>query len=987
MEVPDDILTEDYNEFLDPDTNYFNHFYDNMLSANQSEYISIDDYNKLCDENVNSFKILSYNIRSFSANSDTFLSSLTSENSFPEALVLTETWFYDNTCQEIDGYSSYHITRSGRSGGVSVYIKSRFDSEIIHNLSRCDETIEICAVKIKISGTILYLLAVYRPQQESVDNFVTSLNSILDDNQVRNKFSVVTGDLNINLLRDDEDTNNFFHNMYTYHYIPLVTKPTRFPYVSSHNPSLIDHFWINKLDLNYSCKIVLNDFTDHCPIFLSLKFENFVSNEKVKIRFRNVNPENKAKFENALRNFDWSQTQSQNVNLYFSKFMEVVNSIYNESFPIKTKMVSPKLLVKPWLTRNLKKLLSAKSKYFKLLQLSLISREENNSFKNKVKSIVSRCKRNFYHSYFQRNRNDMRKMWSMVRMLANLQSSGCTIKSLILNNVEMNCSLDIANAFNEYFTSIPSTLEAALPSSNTDPLFYTNCNQVSSLYLNPVSESECVAIVRSLKNTKGDLEVISVPLFKQYIHLLVPSLCKLINLSFKTGIFPDALKVAKIIPIYKKGDKSNPNNYRPIALLPFISKLFEKCLHSRLVIFFDNFNILSESQYGFRSGTSTADALQALVQRQYDSLNMRMYSLNVFVDFSKASDTVDRAILLRKLEKCGIRGTPLRLMSSYLSDRRQCVLIDGVTSSVRSIDRGVPQGSVLGPLLFLIYINDLPNCSQNFHSIMFADDTTLCFQNVNLSMLEAQCNAELSKFYEWSCANRLTVNADKTYLNIISNFIIDPQFQPNIFLNHTQIRREKVITFLGVKLDEKLKFNSHISYICNKVSKSIGILNRLKPFVSHCTLKNLYYSFVYSYISYCNLIWGSTFSCHLKPLIVIQKRVIRIMNNLGYRDHTNEFFYNDSILKVLDVYKFLAGNYMYENCRMPRFSTNHDYDTRFSSSATPIFQRLTLTQHSIDFMGPRIWNAIPDYIKDSPSLQVFKKKFKMYLIETYTSSD
>ena len=946
----------------------------------------MNDYNILCVEIRNSFKILSHNIRSFSANSDTFLSSLTNENSFPEVMVLTETWFYENNCQEIDGYSSFHVTRPTRSGGVSVYVKSSFNSEILNTLSRCDETIEICTVKIRISGTILYLLAVYRPQQDSVDNFISSLNSILDHDQVRNKFCIITGDLNINLLREDIDTNNFLYNMYTYHFIPLVTKPTRIPYVNSHSPSLIDHFWINKLDINYSCKIIMDDLTDHYPIFLSLKFENYFSNDKIRIEFRNVSPENKVKFENALKNFDWSQIQNPDANLYFSKFMEVLNSIYDSSFPKKSKLVSSKLLVKPWLTTNLKKLIRAKSSYFKLLQLNLITIEENNRFKNKVKAIVFRCKLNFFRSYFERNRNHIRNVWSMIRKLANLQSSSSNIKTLIFNNIELTNNSDIANAFNEYFTSIPNILESALPSSNIDPLFYTSYNQVSSFYLGPVSESECIKIVSNLKNSKNDLDTISVIIFKEYVHLLVPSLCKIVNLSFRTGIFPDDLKIAKVIPIFKSGAKDNPNNYRPIALLPFISKLFEKCLHCRLVKYFNRYNILSESQFGFRSGYSTADALQALVRMQYDSLNDKLYSINVFVDFRKAFDTVDRSVLLRKLDRCGIRGQPLHLISSYLSNRRQYVYIDGVSSSVKTIDRGVPQGSVLGPLLFLIYINDLPNCSKIFKTILFADDTTFSLQNKSLSIIEIQCNRELDKFYEWSCANRLTVNTDKTHYNIISNLDIDPESQPNILLNHNQINRKHLVTFLGVQLDDKLKFNFHISYICNKVSKSIGILSKLKFCVPHSTVKSLYYSFVYSYLTYCNLIWGSTYACHLRPLVVIQKRIIRIMNNLGYRDHTNDFFYNDSILKVLDVYRFLAGIYMFKNYTAPQFYLNHAHDTRFSNRPRSTSERLTLTQHSIEFQGPSVWTNIPDSIRNSSSLAVFKYRFKLYLVELYASS-
>ena len=220
----------------------------------------------------------------------------------------------------------------------------------------------------------------------------------------------------------------------------------------------------------------------------------------------------------------------------------------------------------------------------------------------------------------------------------------------------------------------------------------------------------------------------------------------MINNSFISGIFPTPLKIARVVPIFKSGDRTNVTNYRPISMLSILSKIFENCIYSRLVTFFETNAILSDRQFGFRHGRSTADAILKVTEFINDSMDDQEISMCVFVDFRKAFDCINHAILLRKLECYGVRGVPLDLLSTYLSNRAQHVNINGSSSSVRYARLGVPQGSVLGPLLFLVYINDLCNISSNYMPVLFADDTTLCFRNSNLSNLTSLCNSELQNF-------------------------------------------------------------------------------------------------------------------------------------------------------------------------------------------------------------------------------------------------
>ena len=579
----------------------------------------------------------------------------------------------------------------------------------------------------------------------------------------------------------------------------------------------------------------------------------------------------------------------------------------------------------------------------------------------------------------------LKKTWGMIKLLISQNLCTTSIKRIIWNNTEFSNDLDIANAFNQFFCNIASDLDSLLPVSNFDPLSYVIHNSTTSFYLTPVRSSECLSIVKSLKDSKQPINNIPLKMFKLYSEHYIYILCDIINLSFSSGIFPDYLKIAHTVPIFKKGDPTCINNYRPITILHFISKVFEKCLHSRLMNFLASNNILSTNQFGFLKQTSTEDAILKLVEYLYDSLNSKFNSINIFIDFKKAFDTINHPILIKKLEAYGIRGLPLELMTNYLQNRKQFVKIGKTFSNEGEITLGIPQGSVLGPLLFLIYINDLPNLSTRYQTILFADDTTLSFKGDNLPDLVQLCNTELNEFSKWAVANRLSINTEKTFYNVVSNLTND--FNPiDIKLNNHSIIHKRVITFLGVIIDEKLKYKDHINFVCKKNSKSIGILNKLKNLLPFYTMKNLYFALVYPYLNYCNLIWGGTFSTHLHPLIVLQKKVIRIVNNKPFFHHTSELFLNSFLLKLEDINKLNLANYMFKLEIFSAFTSSHEYPTRSRVLLNPSFQRLSITQQSITYRGPMYWNTIPATIKDSSSFHVFKRKVRELLIQSYESS-
>jgi hypothetical protein len=926
----------------------------------------------------------------------------------------TETWFNsddDADIVDIGDYSTEHCIREDRKGGgVSLFIKSDLNyinrPDLFINCTDCDSLF----IEISHNSTKTIIGIVYKPEYVIFSDFLTQLGIVLNTISNEKKQCYIMGDFNLDLLHHETDSkiNDFINMFYSHDYIPCIDRPTRVSINKNGHRSatLIDNIFTNDILAYIHSGVLITDLSDHYPTFLTQQNStNNTPSTPPSIKSRLFKPNNIKGLKNALSLTDWQLiTNITDPEEAYNNFNNKVTKLLDIHCPFKTKQISKRNTPKkPWVTKGLIKSLKTKDKLYKayVSKPTFDNKLKYTKYRNNLNLLLRLSKKSYITIKITANKNNTKEMW---KTLNNLLGRNKKTKSpdffISLNGERITDTNTIAESFNNFFANIGITLADKIPEPSNNVKPSTHCNP-NSLFMYPTSPDEILKITSTLKNSNssGD-DDISNNLLKQIIPSICEVLSHIFNLSLSTGVVPSLLKQANVTPVFKAGDRHDFTNYRPISILTSISKILEKIAHTRISNFINHHNIFTPQQFGFRPKRSTYMAINDLYCKIANNLDQKLHTVGIFLDLSKAFDTINHNILLTKLSNYGIRGLANDWLRSYLSGRQQRVLFNNSLSKPANVTCGVPQGSILGPLLFLLYINDLPLCTKIPHFVLFADDTNILFSHQDPKILQDTINNELLHISNWFKLNKLSLNIKKTnYIVFKNKYSNKPNINLNIKIDDTAIQQVDTTKFLGLLIDSNLSWHSHTQHISKIISKYNGVIRKVRPFLPQESLHTLYNSLVLPYFSYGAMIWADPNNTCLDSLFLLQKRVIRSCTNSPWLAHTDPLFSTLKTLKIYDIYKLQLATFMYQhhNNILPSdlidetfFNTAypvHNYETRNVNTQFIKPTQTVLASNTSASQGPLLWNNIPILIKTSSSIASFKYKLKTCLIGCYDPLD
>lgn len=933
----------------------FNNELDSVAVA-QSATCEIEDCKNLLRHSESTLKVITQNIRSIHRNFPNFQTLLTRSNIEWDIIALTECWLTRNPIiPSIEGYKSFSTSNNQtQNEGVVIYCKNNY-SPIIEEPQFSDANTLILKI-----DTDTILIAIYRPPGNiNIDNFLISMNECLC-RYTSFKNVILVGDINIDISPESQDQrSSAYLDMITFHgMLPAHTIPTR-------SRACLDHILL-RTKLTAHCYVAQTSITDHDSVILFL-------NTKPKLTIKKTYDRIDSKGLNeSMRSIDFSPIYNMSdVNLAADFFTGSISKAI-ASNTIAVTSPGRKRILKPWITKGLLRCMRNRDKLYiksKKNPGNEIIQTTYKRYRNYCNNILKRAKIDYEKDMIKKAGNNNKKLWEIIKNITYTSKKNDKSTQLICPKNPY----DSVNNINSFFAGIGRSLAEEIASNNANSS-YTNTASSSrstsscekSMVLLPTDESEIKSLIFNLKNDCAvGIDKISGKFLKEFIDVIVVPLTFICNLSFATGVFPSAFKKSQVVPVFKGGDRCCVNNYRPISILPTLSKILERLMNTRLVKFLETNRLLSSSQFGFRANKSTSDAVHQLTEFIISKLDTKKKTLAIYLDLAKAFDTVSIPILISKLEHLGVRGETLDLFANYLKGRSQVVKVNGWVSDELPIEYGVPQGSILGPTLFLVYINDLCNTDlSNGKVITFADDTALLFYGDTWEEVYKHAQNGLNTVSKWLNDNMLTVNVDKTKF---MTYTIRKQDVPNLAIilhncnlpfNSTcecpRLSKTTAIKYLGVLIDNRLNFQQHIEALVPRIRKLIYIFKSLRHIADTSIIKSVYLALCQSLLSYCITSWGGAARTLLLKLERAQRAILKVCSFLPMRYPTADLYKRCKVLTVRQL--FILVTITKKHAELPYDPKTLLGKRRNTAVCATTQYRTSLAHNFYGFLGSYLYN-------------------------------
>lgn len=908
------------------------------------------------------FTVMHLNIRSIGNKLDE-LEVLLEERNVSVACI-TESWCRsDNVdCVSVPGYvvmASFNRTTMTH-GGCLILVKKGLQAACLDALDQVavEAAFECSGIVISLGGVRTVIICVYRSQIGDFQQFFLGLEESLAYVVSNLKFEriILCGDLNIDNLSQSNKRSTLYDITASFSIFSVFHEATR---ITPHSATGIDYIFTNFNESIHKKEIVPSALSDHSAQLISYCITS--ATRTTLIASRSFSQANIGIFNNYLADEAWDDIlyAEGDVSQTFSRFLETFMCYFEDSFKLIKKRTCN--VERGWLTAGIR----VSSRKLRLLADMFSKGLIDACFYKRYKLIYRRVVRQAKRMYFDRKlmnaANKSKTAWKIIKSHVNGDVAS-TVDYMNISGQQVTDPEQIANSFNQYFANLPLDILSKIPTDlQYEPL---PCQTDRTIFLTPVTENEIIGVIRELKNSgsTGD-DGIPVSVIKHAADNIAKPLSHIVNLCFIQGVFPDRLKISKIICLHKKGGRRLIESYRPISLLSVFSKIFEKLLARRIVCFLEEHKLLSNFQHGFRKQRSTTTALLQLLNTIFTELDNNKKVMALFLDLSKAFDCVSHEVLIQKAESYGLRGTCSKLLRCYLSDREQYVSFDGRASQRITVNTGVPQGSVLGPLLFLVYCNDLGGHLSVDHCA-YADDVTLLSFDRNPDNVASKLSSEIQSANNYFQKNGLALNTKKTFTlqfhPIAAHYIASPLIK----LNGESIKQTACFTLLGLHVDMSLNWKTHVEFVCKRVASVCFALKRLSTICSTQVIKMYYHGCFESRLRYGVVFWGN--SSEAIRVFRMQKRALRCMLNLGFRETCRPFFVREKILTLPSIYILEVLKLIKKNVQnISTLNKHHEYFTRHGCSLEYPLHRTRLFETNPYYSGLVFYNKIPRHMREA----------------------